>query len=206
LGHSIYSEQNGNSNHCSEYYYRFVYSANFAHFRGYSATDKHLLNRLPIYNGNNTLLPFAVWRGDFENIMECNNISDDRIMMYLRQALSGQPRVAVNQLPEVHRQDWHYAIDHIEHLFGYEESSVEKCRTYHERRQRASETPREFAMQLQTLFQTAYPDYPIRKCEQFVIPAFLAGLTNQKIKDKVERYFRRHTDKRLTQIINEVDE
>jgi hypothetical protein len=127
------------------------------------------------------------WYLHFENVAAVNGWDDAEKLKWLRVRLTGRAQKALHRLPEASRVTYEAALTALKERFEPDSRQARYHAELQTRRKRASEGWADFADDLKTLTDKAYPTLQDEAREQLAINAYLQQLTPVQVAFSVKQ-------------------
>ena len=127
------------------------------------------------------------WYFHFENVAAVNGWSDEQKLKWLRVRLTGRAQKALLRIPEASRTTYEATRAALKARFDPESRQTRYRAEFQTRRKKANEAWADFADDLKSLVDKAYPDLQDEAREQLAMNAFLQQLTPPQVAFSVKQ-------------------
>ena len=128
-----------------------------------------------------------VWSIHFGNVADVNEWDDEQKLKWLKVRLTGRAQKAFQRLPEASRATFNLAKAALKVRFEPESSKTRYQAEFQSRRKKTSEGWADFADDLQSLAEKAYPSLQHEARERLAINAYLQQLTQPQVAFSVKQ-------------------
>ncbi|XP_077968620.1 uncharacterized protein LOC144422736 [Styela clava] len=135
----------------------------------------------PMYFDGSTVMTWPSYLCHFELVTSYNQWDDDTAGLELATCMTGQALNVLKDLPDMKRTSYRDIVAHFNHYFKPAGNASSYRTTFHCRRIKPNEAPRDYGNKLKELVILAYPNLDIAGQDDILKSQFLAGLTDESM-------------------------